>query len=362
MDGTAVSYSMTSGKNAVPRVLDMTGDEARAALAGSGFVLGATTGRPLAGPQGIVLEQLPTAGTSLAVGEAVDIIIRTQRPLVPNVVDKSREDAERLLQELTFKPQKAGEDPSPRARGTVLRTEPQAGVEHDVDGNVRYWIASGMNAVPPLIGKTEDEARNEAERAGFILANGSYVYSPSKPDRVAEQSLPANSLVELGASITVQLGSAVPPVPDVVGMTPDEATATLAAVGMTVAPLNKRYGLTGNGRISGQLPAAGTVLPSGPVQVTLTIASALIVIIIGSTTLLALLAGTWWTQARPWPFHWPPTVGMRASLEPASAPWPELGPLGHDPTRDVRIRVALIPGDTTFQNSLPITRTEVRHD
>ena len=83
----------------------------------------------------------------------------------------------------------------------------------------------------------------------------------------------------------------------------------------------------------------------------------------GSTTLALLLAGVWWTQLRPWPWRWPPPrPRMDVRIKPAGPPWPMMSPLDHDPALDVRIRLALAQGETTFEQPLPVLDTEIRHD
>lgn len=363
MDSATVHYRITSGSNTVPNVVGMTTEEAASKLDAEAFEPGQTTMRPAAGPPGIILEQRPAGGELLAVGQKVDVTVSSDLPTVPEIVGEARNTAEDMLQRDTFVPRLAGDEPSPKPRGIVLRADPPAGTKRDVGATVDYWIASGENLVPDLLGKFHQDARRDARQNGFKLDDPTYRYARESSNQVVEQTPAAGELLELDSSIAVVLGSNIPPVPNVVRMTPDEAMLALDAAGMTVAPLRKRYGTTGNGRVAEQQPAAGTVMPSDqPGQVTLTIASPLVPIMAGSTALLGLLAGAWWTQMRPWPWHWPPALRMRASLEAPGATWPKLGPLDHDPTRDVRMRVALIPGDTTFPEPLLIIRTEVRHD
>jgi hypothetical protein len=86
-------------------------------------------------------------------------------------------------------------------------------------------------------------------------------------------------------------------------------------------------------------------------------------VLAGSTTLALLLAGVWWTQLRTWPWRWPPPrPRMDVRMKPAGPPWPMMSPLDHDPTLDVRIRTALVQGETTFEQPTPVLDTEIRHD
>lgn len=363
MNGTAVRYRITSGKNLVPGVLEETAEGARGILEREGFALGDVATRRAAGTQDHIAAQQPAEGATLAVGGRVDIVIRSPLPVVPNVVDKSERDAQQLLRENAFQPRNAGEEPSLKQRGTVLRTDPPAGEKRDENASVDYWIASGQYKVPELAGVSKQDARVAAELDGFRLGEATYEYSTTSADKVIRQSPAARTLAELGTPIAIVVGSLTPPVPDVVGKTADEANALIAAARMTVAPdVHTRYALTRNGRVTAQQPAAGYVDPAGqPIQVTLTINSTLAPLVAGSSILMALLAGAWWTQVRPWPMHWPPTVGMRTTMHEAGAPWPEMTPLHYDPNHDVRLRVVVTPGETTLPDPLPILGTETRH-
>jgi hypothetical protein len=214
---------------------------------------------------------------------------------------------------------------------------------------VRYWIASGKNVVPDLTNMDRGEAERRASKAGFRLGDVSIAYRAQDPGKVMEQTAAAGSVLDLGSPVGITLSINTRRVPPLVGKTTQEAKAAIAAAGLELAkPVRTEYSFKQKDIVIAQEPAAGTDLTADQSpQVTLTVSDWPIV---GASAVLlvALLAGGWWTQLRPWPWHWPPKVGMHASLEPATAPWPQLGPLAHDPKLDVRLRVAILPGDTVF--------------
>jgi hypothetical protein len=53
---------------------------------------------------------------------------------------------------------------------------------------------------------------------------------------------------------------------------------------------------------------------------------------------------------------------MDVRIKPAGPPWPMMSPLDHDPALDVRIRITLAQGESTFQQPLPVLDKEIRHD
>ena len=349
---TEVRYYITSGQNSVPDVLGMTVEEGRWVLVDAGFVVGTVAERPAAGAADTIFEQRPGAHTSVTVGQAIDLTISSGPLAVPDVIGTERMTAEALLKEAAFLPQMAGTEPSRRSLGTVLRTLPSAGIRHDIGIPVEYWIASGQNHVPILMGLSRERARQEAEQAGFHLSEPSYRYAPEASDRVLEQA-PADGLLSVGALIEVTLGSATLPVPDLSNLTEEQATAALAEAGMTATSVGTHYRLASGDRVVDQHPAPGTVFASGQqVQVELTISKPAWPLIAGIATLLAILAGLGWTQFHAAPPHAPLPIGVEARLEPGQEP-PAVSDLQLDRKLDVRLAVHLAPGESSIDCPLP---------
>lgn len=362
-DKSTVHYRITSGFNRVPDLLGRTPAGAEPLLIAAGFQLGDIGTRPDAGPKGIIIGQDPAGGgdSSASIGQKVNVTV-SSKSVVPNVVDRPRDEAERLLHAAGFSARQFGSDPSPRPNGTVLRTQPRAGAEADPGATVAYWAASGENHVPSLIGHSQPRAQARADGAGFKLGIVSYRHDPEASGQVLQQQPRDDALARLGAAIDVTLGSNTPPVPDVVGKSEAQAEEELRQLGMTLLPPRPRYGFTGGGRVLDQVPAAGSVLASGEqVQVRVTIAKSILPAVASTSALALLLASAWWTQLRPWPWHWPPAVGMRVRLETETDSPPPSGLIrGRAP--DVRLKTRLEPGDSTLDGPLPIIGTETRDD
>lgn len=349
---TEVRYFITSGQNSVPDVVGMSVEEGRSILADAGFAAGIPTERPAAEAAGTILVQQPRAHTSAALGQSIDLTTSAGPLAVPNVIGTERTAAEALLKEATFLPQLVGTQPSPRPPGTVLRTSPVGGTRHAPGLSVEYWIASGHNYVPILVGLSRERARSQAEQSGFHLGEPRYRYELEASDRVLEQS-PADGLLSIGAPIEVTLGSTTPPVPDLSNLTEDRATAALEEAGMTVASVSTRYRLTSSGRVLDQHPAAGTVLASGqPVPVELTISKSGWPLIAGTIAVLAVLAGLGWTQLRAAPLPPPLPVEVQARLEPSQEP-PAVSDLQLNRSLDVHLAVHLDPGESSIEYPSP---------
>lgn len=99
-DGTMIILYVSSGKTqaAVPNVAGMTEVEAQAALENAKLVLGSITeGTSTSVPKGQVISTDPVAGTQVAQGTVINLLISNGQVMVPDVVGKGLSDAIRLL-------------------------------------------------------------------------------------------------------------------------------------------------------------------------------------------------------------------------------------------------------------------------
>jgi serine/threonine-protein kinase len=99
-DGTMIILYVSSGKTqaAVPNVAGMTEAEAQAALENAKLVLGSITeGTSTSVPKGQVVSTDPVAGTQVAQGTVINLLISNGQVMVPDVVGKGLSDAIRLL-------------------------------------------------------------------------------------------------------------------------------------------------------------------------------------------------------------------------------------------------------------------------
>ncbi|MEY2694291.1 MAG: hypothetical protein RL142_639 [Actinomycetota bacterium] len=98
--GTQVKVVVSTGPSevAVPSLLGLTEEEAKAALATAGLELGTiTSGTSPTAPAGKVIESSPEVGTYTASGSTVDLIVSNGKVEVPDVSSMSLQDAIRQL-------------------------------------------------------------------------------------------------------------------------------------------------------------------------------------------------------------------------------------------------------------------------
>ncbi|SNT61734.1 serine/threonine protein kinase [Streptosporangium subroseum] len=130
----------------VPNVVNMTTEEATAALEDKGFNVSLQT-KASSRKQGIVFETSPVAGKSVSKGSSVRIYVPMESVEVPNVVNITVNDAKQTLKEAGFKA-KVAEQESDLPEGTVLSQSPEAGSKYQPGITVTLIVSSGAPPVP----------------------------------------------------------------------------------------------------------------------------------------------------------------------------------------------------------------------
>ncbi|AIG63385.1 serine/threonine protein kinase [Corynebacterium atypicum] len=157
---------------------------------------------------------------------------------VPNVVGWERADAVKAIENLGLRAD-VSEEPSPEIpRGRVIRTNPQPGSTLQTGTSVAVTVSSGreITDVPSLSGMTIPQAQRALTEAGLEL--GTEVkeeHSDSVPEgEIISQNPAAGSQISKGTkvSVTVSSGRASVRVPNLTGLTAEEAKSTLESVGL----------------------------------------------------------------------------------------------------------------------------------
>jgi eukaryotic-like serine/threonine-protein kinase len=123
-------------------------------------------------------------------------------------------------------------------KGTVIDQSPDGGEKVAKHGNVDITVSKGKETVqvPSVIGKTRDDAISTLVNAG--LDPHAFDVASSKPvGTVTAQDPPPGKVVEKGSRVRVNVssGPADVTVPSVVGLTFEQATATLRGQGFLVS-------------------------------------------------------------------------------------------------------------------------------
>lgn len=174
-----VTYQMELwGGKVVPDVTGMTQADATSVLEGKGFTVRATS---VASDEteGIVLLMDPGANARQQAGSEVVVHVSTSR-LVPDVVGKSQETAERLLSGNGFENVTYVQERSDEAAGTVLSISPDAGEKAKAKSAITVTVAKPYT-VPDVSGMTPTAAAAAIEEAG-LTSRTVTVYNESIPE------------------------------------------------------------------------------------------------------------------------------------------------------------------------------------
>jgi beta-lactam-binding protein with PASTA domain len=230
----------------------------------------------------------------LAAAIAVGIFLATrgdddgaaQQATVPDVVGFTQDAAVSAVRDAGFSPETTQGASDSVAQGIVISTDPAGGTRADTGARVTITVSSGNGnvSVPTVIGTSREEATAVLQQAGL----GSRVVeqpSATVPEGVVISQQPAGGLqVPKGATVAITVATpaattstttpTAPPatiaVPDVMGLTSEEASDRLVAAGLQPGTVTKAPadGVP-EGQITAQSPSAGTqVAPRTKVDVT----------------------------------------------------------------------------------------------
>ena len=272
--GTPVDIVVSLGpaRVTVPNVVGRTQTEARTTITSVGLAVGAITQEHSPSiPVGSVIRQDPAAGTEVASGTAVDLVISLGPRLVatPKVVGMTQEAAEATIVAAGLSVGMLSEGFSASVSpGDVLEQVPDAGREVAEGTSVHLVISLGPAiTVPDVVEMTQAAAAGAITGAGLAIGTVTAEHSDTVPaGRVIRQDPAAGAAVAAGTPVdlVVSLGVVTTPVPDVVGLLHAQAQAAIVEAGLTVGAVTTEHSDTvPAGRVIRQDPAAGTSVPLG---------------------------------------------------------------------------------------------------
>jgi beta-lactam-binding protein with PASTA domain len=234
-------------------------------------------------PRDEVLSQAPKAGTKIAKGDVVTLVVSggTKKPSpaameVPGVVGLSASDAVVAIRDAGFDAEIHLVESSEPA-GTVLRQSPAEDANAPRGSSVRLDVAKSRPAppvrigVPDVVGGSIADARRRLRSLGLAVTVVQ-VRSDEPAGTVVRQSPRAGAELRKGATVrlAVSTGPQTVDVPDVTGLDEDAARSELEDAGFEVRVVDQETtDPTEDGVVLAQEPAGGTA-PSGS-AVTLTV-------------------------------------------------------------------------------------------
>ena len=198
---------------------------------------------------------------------------------VPDVTGKTQTEAVKALEDAGLKAGDVTSTSDTEApAGTVVRQDPAAGTKLDDGADVALVISSGPGtaAVPDVVGMDRAEAEAALADAGFVPASATQYDLTAPAGQVVEQLPAAGEQATAGSQVGMLVSKGRPEVavsvPDVTGMTQDEATTALADAGLVAVPVEAYVADVAAGEVAEQEPAAGDrVSPLSEVLVTVSL-------------------------------------------------------------------------------------------
>ena len=201
---------------------------------------------------------------------------------IPNVVGKTQAEAMQTIKSKGFEwavaDEQVASDTIPA--GSVVSTDPAAGTAAKPGSRVTATISSGPASITlpdNLVGMSPSQAQQTVEALGlkWTLSDQKEASDTVESGKIVRVSPSAGSKVRAGSTITgyVSSGSEKVTVPDVTGMSQDQARNTLTQAGLSVGNVNTvdEAGAT-QGRVVSTSPEIGSEAKRGD-TITLNIAS-----------------------------------------------------------------------------------------
>jgi serine/threonine-protein kinase len=220
---------------------------------------------------GLITRQEPPSGFNVAKGSQVRYWVSSGKPIieggVPNVIGKTLQQAAATLAEAGLEVGKVQGEFSEEPKDTVLRQNPDAGREIRSGDTVDLAVSQGEEkaVVPDVIGQKEADAVEILANAGFRPHR---VFEPNdaEPGTVFDQDPKPNEETAPGeiVDIFISQGPEEFPMPNVVGMTEDEAKDELRNRGLEVRVVREVvFDPDDVGRVIDQDPPEGTTVNRG---------------------------------------------------------------------------------------------------
>jgi eukaryotic-like serine/threonine-protein kinase len=198
---------------AVPNLIGLTETEARAAIGKAGLIVGDISHETDdVVPVNQVIRQDPDRDLFVDPNTRVQFVVSLGKPMVPVpfVGNMTRKDAKATLAEA-----KLGvdfqEQESDLPRGTIISTNPAAGVSVAEGAIITAYFSDGPEVVPSVVGKTQEEAEAILTEAGFRPEVLTSADTTEAAGTVIKQSPAGETPAANGATVTIVVSTYVPP-------------------------------------------------------------------------------------------------------------------------------------------------------
>ena len=212
-----------SATKPAPDFLGKTMEEAEAIAAEEGFTI--KQGKDIYSndyPEGKICTQDPEPGADAPKEGTITVHVSkgSKEGMVPNIVGMQEDQVEAFLAEYGYKLGNVKTITDPADEGTVLEQDPVAGTPLDKESKVNIVVSDGQGTekgtVPSVTGLTLEDAKRRIKEEGFTVGRVDYDWDNSvDKGYVIYQQYQANSLLDKGTSIDIQVSSGPEPAPEV---------------------------------------------------------------------------------------------------------------------------------------------------
>jgi serine/threonine-protein kinase len=183
---------------------------------------------------------------------------------VPDVRGYTQAQAVQLLKDRGFKPTVEKRNSATSPSGQVITTDPPPGQNADKGSSVTLFVSTGPKSVdlPNLRGKTVNEALQKIAALGLPTPQQEQIPSKLEAGRVVRTD-PGPGPVKPDAVVTLFVSNGNTPVPNVIGMTCDQATQKLNQFNLKANCTDAPSDTAPAGQVFSQNPSAGQPAPQG---------------------------------------------------------------------------------------------------
>ncbi|MCA1831852.1 MAG: Stk1 family PASTA domain-containing Ser/Thr kinase [Actinomycetota bacterium] len=201
----------------VPDVIGQKLEAATAALKRVGLEVHTTTAPSDEFDAGIVADQNPKPPAKVEKGSTVTLIVSTgpQLAVVPNLIGKTRQEAETLLAASALTLGQVTQEPSATVKkGSIIRQDPSPDSRVKPDRPVNIVLSSGKQTaiVPDVIGNEKSVAKDRLEARGFKVDPRREDIGPNcayPAGRVCRQSPEGGKTVDYGSTVAIVIAQDV---------------------------------------------------------------------------------------------------------------------------------------------------------
>jgi serine/threonine-protein kinase len=215
----------------------------------------------------IVLRQDPGPRARILKGGTITLVVSLgpERYKVPNVVGERLEKASEELRALHLQPKITERYSDSVDKGLVISVKPKVGTVVRPNTEVTLVVSKGEAPikVPDVTGEHVDDATEELEDEGLTVEVKTKASTDVEADHVISQDPKPGTGVENGHTVTLVVSTGPPQVevPEVRGMTKDEAIKKLEDAGFEVDVVEPPWG--GEGIVEEQSPGGGETADEG---------------------------------------------------------------------------------------------------